>query len=85
MTLYQPSLALAIDPGTSTEAEVVAEVVVVVVMVEIIKDLSRDRVEKSDPRTGKRLATELDCNQFGLDCSCSPRGCAIGLVVDAEA
>ena len=44
MTLYQPSLALAIDPGTSTEAEVVAEVVVVVVVVEIIKDLSRDRV-----------------------------------------
>ena len=42
-------------------------------------------VLKSSPRTGKKPATELDYNQFGLDCGCSPEGFEIGPVVVVEA
>ena len=42
-------------------------------------------VLKSSPRTRKKPATEPDCNQFGLDCSCSPEGFEISPVAVAEA
>ena len=42
-------------------------------------------VLKSGPRTRKKPATEPDCNQFGLDCSCSPEGFEISPVAVAEA
>ena len=48
------------------------------------EDEKMDSVLKSGPRTGKRPATEPDHNRFGLDCSCGPGGCAIGLVAVAE-
>ena len=41
-------------------------------------------VLKSSPRTRKKLATELDYNQFGPDHSCGPESFEIGLVAVAE-
>ena len=42
-------------------------------------------VLKSSPRTRKKPATKLDCNQFGPDHSCGPEGFEISPVVLAEA
>ena len=49
-------------------------------LVNVSSGSGRASVLKSGPRTRKKLETELDCNRFGPDHGCGPKGFEISLV-----